>query len=90
MGAAIGGIVGAFFGRDTVFVLNALSFLASAFLISGMRFAEPTLTLPRRFVGAISWTSLRYWRGFGTSAITRLCYQQCLPRLEKLWWGRVG
>jgi MFS family permease len=41
MGAAIGGIVGAFFGRDTVFVLNALSFLTSAFLISGMRFAEP-------------------------------------------------
>ena len=41
MGAAIGGIVGAYFGRDTVFILNALSFLISASLIRGMRFAEP-------------------------------------------------
>jgi MFS family permease len=41
IGAAVGGVVAAFFGRDTVFVLNALSFLTSAFLISGMRFAEP-------------------------------------------------
>jgi MFS family permease len=41
IGAAVGGVVAALFGRDTVFVLNALSFLTSAFLISGMRFAEP-------------------------------------------------
>ena len=41
IGASVGGVVAAFFGRDTVFILNALSFLASAFLISGMRFAEP-------------------------------------------------
>ncbi len=41
IGAAVGGVVAAFFGRDTVFILNALSFLTSAFLISGMRFAEP-------------------------------------------------
>jgi MFS family permease len=41
IGAAVGGVVAAFFGRDTVFVLNALSFLTSALLISGMRFAEP-------------------------------------------------
>src|SRR5579864_1417178 len=41
VGASVGGIVAAFFGRDAVFVLNALSFLASAILISGMRFAEP-------------------------------------------------
>jgi len=41
IGASVGGVVAAFFGRDTVFVLNALSFLTSAFLISGMRFAEP-------------------------------------------------
>jgi MFS family permease len=41
MGAAIGGVVAAFFGRDTVFVLNALSFITSAFLIGGMHFAEP-------------------------------------------------
>jgi len=41
IGASVGGVVAAFFGRDTVFVLNALSFLTSAFLIGGMRFSEP-------------------------------------------------
>ena len=41
IGASVGGLVAAFFGRDAVFVLNALSFLASAVLISGMRFVEP-------------------------------------------------
>src|SRR6202521_1086343 len=41
VGAAVGGVVAAFFGRNTGFVLNALSFLTSALLISGMRFGEP-------------------------------------------------
>jgi MFS family permease len=41
IGASVGGVVAAFFGRETVFILNALSFLASAMLIGGMRFAEP-------------------------------------------------
>ena len=41
IGAAIGGVVAAFFGRDAAFILNALSFLVSAILIGGMRFAEP-------------------------------------------------
>jgi len=41
VGASVGGLVAAFFGRDAVFVLNALSFLVSAILISGMRFSEP-------------------------------------------------
>jgi len=41
IGASVGGVVAAFLGRDAAFVLNALSFLASAILISGMRFAEP-------------------------------------------------
>jgi predicted MFS family arabinose efflux permease len=41
VGASVGGVVAAFFGRDAVFVLNALSFLFSALLISGMSFAEP-------------------------------------------------
>jgi hypothetical protein len=50
IGASVGGVVAAFFGRDTVFILNALSFLTSAFLIGGMRFAEPhaELALPLR------------------------------------------
>jgi predicted MFS family arabinose efflux permease len=41
IGASVGGLVAAFFGRDAVFVLNALSFVASAILIGGMHFAEP-------------------------------------------------
>jgi MFS family permease len=41
LGATIGGVVAAFLGRDAVFVLNGLSFLVSAFLISRMRFVEP-------------------------------------------------
>jgi len=41
IGASVGGLVAAFFGRNAVFVLNALSFLVSAIFISGMQFAEP-------------------------------------------------
>jgi len=40
-GAALGGLVAVKFGRDAVFLLNALSFLGSAWLIHRMRFAEP-------------------------------------------------
>src|ERR1700722_16458942 len=41
LGATIGGLVAAFFGRNVVFLLNALSFVVSAALIAGMRFVEP-------------------------------------------------
>jgi predicted MFS family arabinose efflux permease len=41
VGATLGGVVAALFGRNAVFLLNALSFLASALLIWGMRFPEP-------------------------------------------------
>lgn len=41
IGASVGGIVAAFFGRNAVFILNAFSFLASGILISGMHFSEP-------------------------------------------------
>jgi predicted MFS family arabinose efflux permease len=41
LGATTGGLVAALLGRDAVFVLNALSFLASAVFILSMRFAEP-------------------------------------------------
>jgi MFS family permease len=41
IGASVGGVVAAFLGRDAAFILNALSFLTSAVLIRGMRFAEP-------------------------------------------------
>ncbi|MGH9521667.1 MAG: MFS transporter [Terriglobales bacterium] len=41
IGATLGGIVLAFTGRDTVLILNALSFVASALLVSRMKFDEP-------------------------------------------------
>lgn len=41
VGAALGGMVAAFFGRPTVFVLNAVSFVVSALCIRQMKFAEP-------------------------------------------------
>ncbi len=41
IGASIGGVVAAFFGREVVFGLNALSYVLSAILIGRMRFAEP-------------------------------------------------
>ena len=41
IGATLGGLVAAVLGRDAVFGLNAVSFLASAMLIRGMRFTEP-------------------------------------------------
>jgi predicted MFS family arabinose efflux permease len=40
-GAALGGLADVAFGRDTVFILDALSFVGSALLIRQMRFAEP-------------------------------------------------
>jgi MFS family permease len=41
IGATLGGAIAALLGRDAVFILNALSFLASALLILRMRFVEP-------------------------------------------------
>ena len=41
IGASIGGVVAALLGRDSVFLLNALSFLLSAVLIQRMKFEEP-------------------------------------------------
>jgi len=49
LGATLGGLVAALLGRDAVFVLNALSFVASAALIWKMRFAEPHAEGARRF-----------------------------------------
>ena len=46
-GASLGGLVAVLFGRDAVFLLNAVSFLGSAWLIRRMKFEEPhTAGLP--------------------------------------------
>jgi MFS family permease len=44
IGASLGGLVAAFLGRETVFVVNALSFLGSAALIRAMSFSEKHLS----------------------------------------------
>src|SRR5947209_12951763 len=41
IGASVRGVVADLLGRDAVFLLNAISFLASALLIRGMKFEEP-------------------------------------------------
>ena len=46
-GASLGGVTAVLLGRDAVFLLNAFSFLASAWFIRRMKFAEPhTAGLP--------------------------------------------
>jgi predicted MFS family arabinose efflux permease len=40
LGSGLGGLVAAFFGQDTVFILNSLSFVGSALLLRGMKFEE--------------------------------------------------
>jgi predicted MFS family arabinose efflux permease len=41
LGAGLGGLVLVTFGRETVFIVDSLSFVVSALLIRGMKFAEP-------------------------------------------------
>jgi MFS family permease len=41
IGAAVGGLATALFGKDKVFIINSLSFMLSAALLSRMRFQEP-------------------------------------------------
>lgn len=43
IGAAIGGVLAAMFGRNAVFYINAASFVVSALLIRAMHFREPHL-----------------------------------------------
>ena len=40
LGAAVGGIVAGFFGAQVAFLLNALSFLLSAYFVSGLHFSS--------------------------------------------------
>ena len=87
IGASVGGVVAAFFGRDTVFILNALSFLTSAILIGGMRFAEPHAEARRRCGRAISSTSLPCWKGFATSAVIRTLLPAVFAKAGELMVG---
>lgn len=76
LGSALGGVVAVWLGRQAVFLLDVLSFLVSASVLSGMSFAEPhTEILPpiraRDLIGFDSIIEgLRYVRGRGRLLIT--------------------
>jgi len=61
VGATLGGFVAVLLGRDAVFVLNALSFLVSAWLIRRMRFDEPHAEgrPPMRWRDLVDFTPMR-------------------------------
>ena len=60
LGATLGGIVAALLGRNAVFVLNGISFLASALFIKGMNFQEPhaAMATPLRFRDAVDFSPI--------------------------------
>jgi MFS family permease len=64
VGAALGGVVAAVFGRDTAFILDAVSFLASAWLIWRIRrpFAEQRMAEDQPGVGEATVETIRYAR----------------------------
>ena len=71
IGSAVGGVLAAVYGRNTVFVLDALSFVFSAVLVRRMRFEEPHLTdlAPLRVRDLVDFTPIaegvRYVRRIG-------------------------
>ncbi|HEY6678814.1 MAG TPA: MFS transporter [Actinomycetota bacterium] len=64
VGAALGGVVAAVFGRDTAFILDAVSFLASAWLIWRIRrpFAEQREAEDHAGVAEATVETIRYAR----------------------------
>jgi MFS family permease len=64
VGAALGGVVAAAFGRDTAFILDAVSFLASAWLIWRIRrpFAEQREAEDQAGVAEATVETIRYAR----------------------------
>jgi MFS family permease len=48
LGAAVGGLVSGLFGNQVAFLLNAASFLLSAYFVSGLRFASDSLPKAKR------------------------------------------
>lgn len=62
VGAALGGLVSTLFGRDTAFVVNSLSFVASALLILSIRgrFAETRSVARRQQASGEIWAGMAY------------------------------
>ena len=82
VGAGLGGFVVHLLGRNSAFLLNSLSFLASAALIVRMCFAEPHLEAHRR----LNWTSI-----LGLAPIAEgVRYVKSDPRLTALLFLKCG
>ncbi len=81
IGASVGGVVAAFFGRDAVFILNALSFLASAGLLEECTLPNRMPNRRLRCVRGIWWIFLPCWKASVTCAITARYCQQFLRKL---------
>ncbi|HZQ69684.1 MAG TPA: MFS transporter [Terriglobales bacterium] len=82
LGAALGGFVAALLGRDAVFVINGLSFLASAYFIGGMHFSEPHADASR-------WLRLRDLVDY-TQMIEGFRYVRKHPRLRATIFAKAG
>ena len=82
VGAALGGIAAVWLGRDAVIALDALSFLASVALVSGMRFDEPHVETAPRF----------RWRDLvdHSPLLEALQYVRTQPRLASLIFVKAG
>jgi MFS family permease len=64
VGSAVGGIVSTLFGRDTAFVINALSFLMAAALIALIEVPSPKTTTSQLTPVKDFMEGMRYLRGY--------------------------
>lgn len=87
LGASIGGIVTALFGRNVAFVVNALSFFASAFFIARTRYdaTPPVTTRPEGFLALSGITDLVEGIGY-----VRQRSHVAALMLVKSGWGLAG
>src|SRR6185436_1151394 len=71
VGAGLGGLVAELLGRQTAFAINAASFLASAWLVAGIRRPLQQAAAPRPARGALR-EAVRYIRA--TPIVSRLLF----------------
>jgi MFS family permease len=87
VGASVGGLVTALAGRNVAFVINALSFFASAFFINQTRFRSAPPSKPPA-VGLLALTGLTdLWEGIGY--VRRQSHVAALM-FVKAGWGLAG
>jgi len=82
VGSALGGVAAVWLGRDAVFALDALTFLVSAALVSGMRFVEPHTAAAQPF----------RWRELVDQSplIEAVRYVRAQPRMAAVMFAKAG